>query len=224
MKYIFSIILFLFLFSCSDQKNENIQSLFGVNLFDNVSNYLDDNDISDQISDWDEYEGKVFGILPLPLIQQLPLIEGKEYVRMYDVFLDQDLTIQGIFSFRDPITLNKSDFNLTNNCSLQQRALINRVSNYHDIDKSSFNQQTWKHVDGFFDASTKDVIINDESVKLVIGCVYTPNISSYESDTEDAFNAFLWYSLSSEINFKYALSLMSAAEIVDFNKEMLGSF
>ena len=151
------------------------------------------------------------------------LIEGKEYVRMYDVFLDQDLTIQGIFSFRDPITLNKSDFNLTNNCSLQQRALINRVSNYHDINKSSFNHQTWKHVDGLFDASTKDVIINDEPAKLVIGCVYTPNISSYESDTEDAFNAFLWYSLSSEINFKYALSLMSAVEITDFNKEMLQS-
>ena len=40
MKYIFSIIIFLLFFSCSDQEDENIQTLFGVSLFDKISNYL----------------------------------------------------------------------------------------------------------------------------------------------------------------------------------------
>jgi len=215
MKTVVTLLFLIFTFGCSeDNRNVHPLELFEIELSVNLNEYLPNKDYSTILPKIGKNQ---FAYLPDELLKDMPLIGGKEYYRAFNIYVDEQYKIAGIYAFRDPVKLNKLSYIDNNNCFLQKQSTINRVSVNHKLEKEGFITKYYSAKDGYIDASILEYVVEDKNYISMIGCYYTPNISSYKDADENDFDAKLIYSVSTKENFDY----LGLQEISTLNSDLI---
>jgi hypothetical protein len=218
MKILLTFFVLFFIYGCDEtNKNTHPLELFEIELLNNLKEYLPNQDYLKILPKINKNE---FVNLPLELLQDMPLIGGKEYYRTFDIYVDENYNIAGIYAYRDPARLNKLSYIDNNNCFLQKQATINRVSVNHNLNKEDYIKKYYSTKHGYIDAYILEYTVEDRNYISMISCYYTPNISSYKDAEDNDFDALLMYSISTKENFEF----LGLNEISTFNSDLIINF